>query len=162
MAETRRDMTDTGRPAADANRDPITGEPVAHPVGTGLGAAAGGAAAGGLAGKGIAESFDPMAEDAYWRQAYASRPYHGGTTTYDEYQPAYRYGWEARARHAGRSWDEVERDLERGWNSAKANSRLAWDRAKHAARDAWDRIERLFRSAHHRTEGSGAPTDDMC
>ena len=30
----------------DANRDPITNEPGAHPVGTGLGAALGGAAAG--------------------------------------------------------------------------------------------------------------------
>src|ERR1051325_7144059 len=30
----------------DANRDPITGAPGAHPVGTGLGAAAGGAATG--------------------------------------------------------------------------------------------------------------------
>ena len=30
----------------DANRDPITGAPGAHPVGTGVGAAAGGAAAG--------------------------------------------------------------------------------------------------------------------
>ena len=28
---------------ADANRDPITGEPGAHPIGTGAGAAAGGA-----------------------------------------------------------------------------------------------------------------------
>ncbi len=32
--------------SADANRDPITGTPGAHPVGTGVGAAAGGVAAG--------------------------------------------------------------------------------------------------------------------
>ncbi len=66
----------------DANRDPITGEPRSHPVGTGVGAAAGGAAAGaatgtvagpvgtgvgaavgavvgGLAGKATAEKFNP-------------------------------------------------------------------------------------------------------
>lgn len=66
----------------DANRDPITGEPRSHPVGTGLGAVAGGAAAGaatgtvagpigtgigaavgavagGLAGKATAEKFNP-------------------------------------------------------------------------------------------------------
>ncbi|CAN5487748.1 hypothetical protein BH09PSE5_BH09PSE5_37720 [soil metagenome] len=70
-------------PDVDAeNRDPISGEPGAHPVGTGLGAAAGGMAAGaavgtmagpvgtaigaavgaivgGLAGKGVAEKVDP-------------------------------------------------------------------------------------------------------
>lgn len=66
----------------DANRDPITGEPRSHPIGTGVGAAAGGAAAGaatgtvagpvgtgvgaavgavvgGLAGKATAEKFNP-------------------------------------------------------------------------------------------------------
>jgi uncharacterized protein (TIGR02271 family) len=65
----------------NTNRDPITGEPRAHPVGTGAGAAAGGvtgaavgmaggpigagvgaavgAVAGGLAGKGTAEHFNP-------------------------------------------------------------------------------------------------------
>src|SRR4051794_36536270 len=36
--------------AADANRDPITGEPGAHPVETGVGAAIGGAAVGALGG----------------------------------------------------------------------------------------------------------------
>src|SRR5687768_18466963 len=77
----------------DANRDPISGAPGAHPVGTGLGAAAGGMAAGaavgtvagpvgtavgaaggavvgGLAGKGSAEMIDPTAEEAYWRENY--------------------------------------------------------------------------------------------
>jgi uncharacterized protein (TIGR02271 family) len=66
----------------DANRDPITGEPGSHPIGTGLGAVAGGAVAGaatgtvagpvgtgvgaavgavagGLAGKAAGEKFDP-------------------------------------------------------------------------------------------------------
>src|SRR5260221_4354034 len=72
-----------------ANRDPLTGAPGAHPLGTGLGAVAGGAATGaaigtvagpvgtaagivagavvgGLAGKGVAEKVDPTVEDAYW------------------------------------------------------------------------------------------------
>jgi phage tail tape-measure protein len=100
---------------ADANRDPITGAPGSHPVGTGLGAAAGGIAAGaavgtvagpvgtlvgavagavigGLAGKGIAESIDPTVEEAYWRENYASRPYVASGATFDDYGPAYRYG----------------------------------------------------------------------
>ena len=72
----------TNRTEGEPNRDPISGRPGAHPVGTGLGAAAGGMAAGaaagsvagpvgtvagaavgaivgGLAGKGIAEMVDP-------------------------------------------------------------------------------------------------------
>ncbi len=149
---------------ADANRDPITGEAGAHPVGTGLGAAtagaavgaAGGAAAGpvgavvgavaggivgGLAGHSIAESIDPTAEDAYWREHYASRPYHEPTHSYDEYAPAYRHGWESRARYPDRRFEEVESDLGRDWEKVKAHSHLTWDRARHATRDAWERIE---------------------
>jgi hypothetical protein len=148
----------------DENRDPISGEPGAHPVGAGLGAAAGGAAAGaaagavagpigaavgavvggvggGLVGKGMAEAFDPTVEDAYWRENYSHRPYYDPATSYEVYRPAYQYGWESRAQHAGRSFDEVEADLRRGWESTKASGGLAWEKAKLAARDAWHRIE---------------------
>ncbi|WP_435009620.1 hypothetical protein P12x_000878 [Tundrisphaera lichenicola] len=147
----------------DENLDPISGEPGAHPVGTGLGAAGAGAAAGavggavggpigaavgavvgavagGLAGKGIAESIDPTAEDAYWRENYQSRPYADKSHDYETYQPAYRYGWESRSLHSEKSWDQVESELETGWNKAKGKSRLEWEKAKHATRDAWDRI----------------------
>ena len=76
------------RAREEANHDPVTGEPGAHPVGTGVGAATGGTVgaviggavggpvgamvgaavgglAGGLAGKGVAESVNPTEEDAY-------------------------------------------------------------------------------------------------
>src|SRR3954451_905600 len=110
MSESKREHATS----TDSNRDPISGEPGAHPVGTGLGTAAGGAAAGaaggavggpvgavvgavaggivgGLAGKSIAESVDPTAEDAYWRDNYANRPYYDASHTYDDYAPAYRH-----------------------------------------------------------------------
>src|SRR5262245_24209334 len=114
----------------DANRDPITGTPGAHPVGVGIGAAGGGAAAGaaigaaggpvgaavgavagavagGLAGKAVAEKVNPTVEDAFWRENYNKRPYVKSGTSYDRYQPAYRYGWEGRSRYAGKRFDEV-------------------------------------------------------
>jgi hypothetical protein len=150
---------------ADTNPDPITGEPGAHPVGAGLGAAAAGAAvgtaggliagpvgaavgaviggvAGGLAGKGVAESIDPTVEDAYWRDNYAQRPYYDQKTSYDEYRPAYQYGWESHNLYGGRSFDEAEPELRREWESAKDRARLAWDKAKHATRDAWNRVDK--------------------
>ena len=154
----------------DANRDPITGAPGSHPIGTGVGAAAGGAAAGagvgavmsgpaapvgaaigavvgaiagGLAGKGVAESVNPTEEDAYWRENYKTRPY-ASEATYDEFAPAYRYGWESRSQYQGRKFDDVESDLERGWDKAKGNSRLGWEKAKSATRDAWHRVERAI------------------
>ena len=145
-----------------ANRDPLTGAPGAHPVGTGVGAVAGGIAAGaavgtvagpvgtavgaavgavvgGLAGKGVAEQIDPTREDAYWRDNYSSRPY-VGNGSYDDYGPAYSYGVNSYSRYAGRDFDDVESDLSRDWDRAKGTSSLTWDRAKHATRDAWDRV----------------------
>lgn len=151
----------------DQNRDPITGAPGAHPVGTGLGAGGGGAAgaavgaavggpvgmvvgaaagaiAGGLAGKGVAEMIDPTAEDAYWRDNFSSRPYADASSNYDDFGPAYKYGWESRATHADRSFDEAENDLKAGWNDVKGTSRLGWDRAKDAVKDSWHKVERAL------------------
>ncbi len=148
------------------NRDPITDEPGAHPVGTGVGAAGGGltgaaigtavagpvggvvgaalgAVAGGLAGKGIAEAIDPTGEDEYWRVNYRSRPY-VDDEPYETFQPAYRYGWTARRHSLGASFEELENDLERGWESLEDRIELGWDRARDAVRDGWDRVEQSF------------------
>jgi hypothetical protein len=164
-----RKITDPDR-APDANRDPITGAPGSHPIGTGVGAAAAGAAAtwagaaigaaisgpaapiggaigavvgaiaGGLAGKGVAEAMDPTTEDAYWREHHKTRPYFDTAHSYDaDYRPAYQYGWENRGRYEGKAFSDVESDLERGWEKAKGKSALAWEKAKHATRDAFDR-----------------------
>lgn len=147
----------------DSNPDPVTGEPGAHPVGTGVGAATGGTVgaviggavggplgamvgaavggiAGGLAGKGISESVNPTEEDAFWRDHYSTRPYASGRT-YDQLQPAYRHGWEARTRYEDRSWNDVEGDLERDWTQRHGATGLAWNDAKNATRDAWNRVE---------------------
>jgi hypothetical protein len=152
-------------PNPDANRDPLTGEPGSHPIGTGIGAAGGaatgaavggavggpvgaavggvvGAVAGGAAGHSVAEGLDPTVEDAYWRRSYATRPYYRAGSTYEEYEPAYRYGWEAASRpeYRGREFDEVESDLERGWEKAKGKTREGWRDVKAATRDAWNRV----------------------
>jgi hypothetical protein len=146
------------------NADPITGAPGAHPVGVGVGAAAGGAVAGaaagavggpvgaavgavagavagGYAGKAAAEAIDPTVEDAYWRDQYPTRPYYEPNVAYDEYAPAYRYGWESRSRHPGQRFDDVEQKLASGWTTARSGSRLEWERARSATRDAWNRVE---------------------
>jgi hypothetical protein len=147
---------------AEANRDPLSNEPGAHPVGVGVGAAGGaatgaamgaiagpvgagvgaavGGLVGGLAGKAIAEGINPSVEDAYWRENYASRPYVRRGTLYEAYQPAYRFGWEARGRYGELNWKKAEPRLRREWQEARANSGLRWEEARGAARDAWNRI----------------------
>jgi hypothetical protein len=99
-----------------------------------------------LAGKGIAESIDPTAEDQNWSENYASRPDYDPSTSYDEYRPAYRYGWESRASPTGRSAQPCPNSSATG--RARGQSTLAWERAKHAARDAWDRVAHLFTPRH--------------
>jgi len=149
----------------DANRDPITGEPGAHPVGVAGGATGGalagaavgaaggpigsaiggaiGAVAGGLAGKGVAESVNPTEENGYWRDNHASRPYYQAGRTYDDYSPAYRYGWESASRpeNQGRRFEDVENDLSRGWDKARGATSNQWKDMKFATRDAFERVQ---------------------
>jgi len=150
----------------DMNRDPISGAPGAHPVGTGLGAAAGatagaivgsvagpvgtviggavGAVAGGLGGKAAGEAVNPTAENAYWQENYKSEPYVKNDYGYKHYAPAYRTGYENRAKYAGQTFDQAESDLRNEYEATKGDSRLAWDEAKHATRAAWHRVERAI------------------
>src|SRR3954447_16172192 len=78
------------------NRDPLTGEPGSHPVGTSVGTAGGGVAgaaigaavggpvgaaigavvggvAGAYSGHGVAEVMNPTFEEQYWREHHASQ-----------------------------------------------------------------------------------------
>lgn len=147
----------------DRNEDPITGEPGSHPVGVGVGTAGGaatgaaigavggpvgvvvgalvGGVAGAYAGKGVAEAIDPTVEEAYWRDNHSSQEWADGDTNYDEYEPAYRMGYEKRALHTESRWDDKETELESEWDEFKGDSRLQWEKAKHATRAGWHRVE---------------------
>lgn len=149
----------------DANRDPITGEPGAHPVGVGLGTVAGGAVAGaaagalggpigaavgavvggvagGLAGKGVAEAVDPTAEDAYWRDKFNTRPYYQAGDKYDTYRPAYQFGRESYARH-DRAFEDVEPSLRTDWSKRPDVTVLPWEKAKPAVQDSFERARKI-------------------
>ncbi len=126
----------------------------AGPVGTVVGVVAGGIA-GAIAGKSVAESVNPTEEDAYWQGNYHTRPYVDKGTSYDVYRPAYQYGWESRARHEGKRFEDVEGDLRTGWEGTK--SKLGWDKARHAVRDAWERIEIRHTGTSKAAESSSPP-----
>ncbi|HUE95081.1 MAG TPA: hypothetical protein VMN39_00385 [Longimicrobiaceae bacterium] len=151
----------------DANRDPITNAPGAHPVGSGIGAAGGavagaaigaaggpvgivaggviGGLVGGLAGKGVAEYIDPTHEHKYWQENFRDRDYVAEDAEYDEYAPAYQYGWESYcviAKEEGpKQFDDAEPDLGRKWEEHRSESDLPWESARPAARDAWNRTK---------------------
>ena len=162
------------------NRDPISGEPGAHPIGTALGA--GGAASagaalgsvagpvgsvagavvgaiaggifGGLAGSGIAELVNPTLELEYWRENYSTRPYVTQGTSFETYQPAYKYGYESRAKNPDRDFDAVRGELETNWQSSKSN--LDWAQAEPAVRDAYDRTGNQYKQRLNSSNKSGA------
>ena len=162
-------MRETPRKEGEPKRDPISGAPGAHPVGTGIGAASGGAAgaaagtaiggpagtlvgaavgaiAGGLMGKGVAEMVDPTVEDEYWREAHRDEPYYSTDRDFDFYAPAYRAGYEGRVKYDGRSYDEVEDDLAADYARYHGND-MNWDEVRPATRAAWDRVDARIQSA---------------
>lgn len=141
------------------NRDPITGSPGSHPIGTGIGTTGGmvagavvgsiagpigtavggvvGAIVGAAAGHGVGEAANPTEEDAYWQRAFITEPYHNRNYSYDDYGPAYRMGYMHRGTYADRSWDEVEPALKAEWERTKGASRLTWEEARDAGQSAW-------------------------
>ena len=149
----------------DTNRDPITGAPGAHPVGTGVGATGGavagaaagsvagpvgavvglvaGGLAGGLGGKAVAESVNPSAEHAHWRSTYDRESYYEPGRSYDDYAPAYELGWSSRATRND-SFDALEPAMADEWAARRGSSTLDWSQARHASRAAWDRADRTY------------------
>lgn len=149
----------------DLNRDPLTGAPGAHPVGTGLGAAGGavagaaagavagpvgaavglvaGAVVGGLGGKAAAEAVNPSVEDEYWRENYNAEPYYDAGRSYDDYRPAYELGWSSRASREG-DFDTLEPTLSSEWSRRRDTSGLEWEQARDATRAAWERADRTY------------------
>ena len=156
------------REERDLNRDPITDEPGAHPIGTGLGAAGGavagaaagavagpigaavggvvGAVVGGLAGKAAGEAVNPTAEEAFWRENYDKEPYYEKGRSFDDYSPAYRLGLSGRERYQD-SWNTAEPRLASEWESgSRGSSALDWQRASPASQAAWKRADEQYRN----------------
>jgi uncharacterized protein (TIGR02271 family) len=149
------------------NRDPITGAPGSHPIGTGVGAAgvagaiaagaaagtavgpvgtaAGavvGALAGGLAGKGVAEAVNPTEEEAYWRENHARQPY-ARERGYDHYRDAYEIGYRGYSRYgtSGKTFEDYDEDFRRDYEQRGGSDRLPWEEARLASKAAWSRLE---------------------
>jgi hypothetical protein len=80
-------------------------------------------------------------EDNWWRNNFSSRPYAAGRD-YEDFRPAYQYGFESGQHHLGRKWDEVESDLKSGWEKfeGRRGAGSTWENMKQAVRDAWHRI----------------------
>lgn len=148
--------------APSTNPDPITGARGAHPVGTGVGAAAAGTAGaafgatagpigavvgaavgavvGGLIGKGASEVIFPTAEQDYFRTSHRRRPQIDPDLDYDrDYAPAYRAGYVSHVRKPSASFEEAETDVIGEWEATKGESRLEREKAREAWKAGWER-----------------------
>lgn len=168
----------------DLNLDPITGEPGAHPVGTGAGATGGavagaavgavggpagavagmlvGAVVGGLGGKAVAERVNPTAEHSHWEGRFTREPYYEPGLGYEHYAPAYELGWSRRAT-LDEDFAAVEPTLAREWEQQRGASSLTWDRARPATHAAWERADRLYMREEDMAfpEGDPMSNDDV-
>lgn len=113
------------------------------PIGSLVGAAVGGIV-GAKVGDELAEAVNPTEYEDHFQRSYTSAPYYNADRNWDDYRPAYRYGYETYGRYRGRDFDEVEPELRRDWDGYRADSRLAWDDARLAVRDGWHHIERAM------------------
>jgi uncharacterized protein (TIGR02284 family) len=165
----------------DLNLDPITGEPGAHPVGTGAGATGGalagaavgalagpagavagmlvGAVTGGMGGKAVAERINPTVEHSHWEGAYTREPYYEPGLSYEHYAPAYELGWRGRAALED-DFAAVEPSLAREWETQRGTSSLSWEQARPASHAAWERADRLYMREEDTAIPEGDPLAD--
>ncbi|MCU0757724.1 MAG: hypothetical protein MUF07_00795 [Steroidobacteraceae bacterium] len=82
----------------------------------------------------------PIGPDDYRRHfegRFRDAHYFRAGGEWEDYEPAYRYGYDTFEQYGSQDFDEVEADLAQGWNTTRRASRLGWNDAREAVRDAW-------------------------
>jgi hypothetical protein len=110
------------------------------PVGAALGAAAG-AVVGGATADRVQDEMDPKLEEVYWQENYKSRPYYTEGDPYENYLPAYQFGWESAVYKNYRDlpFEEVEPSLRNDWEKHHRNLGT-WESVRETVRDSFERI----------------------
>lgn len=169
-----RELTREGR-RPDANRDPITGAPGSHPVGTGVGAVAGGAAAGAATGAVVGTVAGPIGTAVGTVIGTAVGAIAGGyagkgiaesinPTDEDTYwrahyrdrsyvPPGSEYEQFQGAYQYG--WESRGRFQDKTWDDVQADLEAGWAKTKYGARMSWDQAKHAVRDAWERLTGKG-------
>jgi len=96
---------------------------------------------GAKAGDTIAEVINPTQYTEHFHREYRNTPYYASDRDWEDYEPAYKYGYTTYGQYKGQRFEDVEDTLERDWATTRGNSRLAWSDARNAVRDGWHHIE---------------------
>jgi len=82
-------------------------------------------------------------DDSYYRNHWTTRYANSdGDRDYDDYEPAYVYGSEARRseKYRSRDWRDVEPHLKADWETRHAGRLSSWDNFKDAVKHGWHGI----------------------
>jgi hypothetical protein len=82
---------------------------------------------------------DPEQEAAYWREQHSKQPY-AKNYSYEQFEHAYRTGYNSFLKHRGRKFDEVEDSIASDYEEAKPGTALPWDTVRPAANSVWERM----------------------
>jgi hypothetical protein len=82
---------------------------------------------------------DPEKEAAYWREQHPKQPY-AKNGSYEQFEHAYKTGYNSFFKYHGKTFDEVEDDIALGYQKAKPGSALPWDTVRPAVNAVWDRL----------------------
>ena len=81
----------------------------------------------------------PEKEAAYWRRQHAKQPY-ARNYSYDEFEYAYRTGYDTFFRYPGKEFDEVEESVAVEYEKDKPGSALPWDTVRPAVNSVWEKM----------------------
>jgi hypothetical protein len=81
----------------------------------------------------------PQKEQAYWREQHSKQPY-AKNYSYEQFEHAYRTGYDSFAKNAGKKFGEVEESVAADYEQGKPDSALPWDTVRPAAGAVWDRL----------------------
>jgi hypothetical protein len=88
-------------------------------------------------GEGVSQGFLHFGQEFndHWEKNYS-----GTGRTWDDYRPAYQFGYDVAydRRFRGREWTDLEPEVSRVWEAGKRE--LAWPLVKEAAAYAWERV----------------------
>jgi hypothetical protein len=81
----------------------------------------------------------PENEAAYWREQHAKQPY-AKNSSYEQYEHAYRTGYNSFQKYPGKKFDEVEESVANDYETGKPDAALPWDTVRPAVSSVWDKM----------------------
>lgn len=87
----------------------------------------------------------PLKEADYWRQRHPKQPY-AKNYSYEQFEHAYRTGYDTFFKHPGERFDEVEESVAADYEQARPISALPWDTVRPAVSSVWERMSGVIGS----------------